>query len=187
MGHRNTLSGHIQEAWYVKGSDRAIEQLWHHNRRVLDSLPEDKDEVWPYLGKRMFSTSPVAGNMFFDGLTASYRGPVIHFRYRPLFVAALLAVAFLLVPTIVVACAIPPKPTVLEAYDDSDVVIIARAISVERLSEMAPSGTFVSSTTMEVKKVFKGDLSVGDKMRQEFTRRDQEVNREIILAAACPP
>lgn len=79
MGHRNTLSGHIQEAWYVKGSDRAIEQLWHHNRRVLDSLPDDKDEVWPYLGKRMFSTSPVAGNMLFDGLTASYRGPVIHF------------------------------------------------------------------------------------------------------------
>ena len=84
-------------------------------------------------------------------------------RYRSLLVTTF-GGAFLLLPTIVVACAIPPKPTVLEAYDDSDVVIVARAISVERLSDMAPSGTFVSSTTMELKKVFKGNLSVGDKM-----------------------
>jgi len=49
MGHRNTLSGHIQEIWYVKGSDQAIERLWEHNRHVLNSLPDDRDEKWPYL------------------------------------------------------------------------------------------------------------------------------------------
>ena len=119
----------------------------------------------------------------------------VNSRYRSLLVATLLAAAFLLLPTIVVACAIPPKPTVLEAYDDSDVVIIARAISVERLSEMAPSGTFVSSTTMEVKKVFKGDLRVGDKMvfgqgngiRCTWVFYDDVVGEEFLFYLDSPP
>ncbi|HET7288354.1 MAG TPA: hypothetical protein VFI71_12825, partial [Pyrinomonadaceae bacterium] len=79
MGHRNTLSGHIQEAWYVKGSDRATEQLWHHNRRVLESLPDDAEEQWPYLGKRMFSTSPMFTGPYTGTLVPTYRGPVIYF------------------------------------------------------------------------------------------------------------
>lgn len=78
MGHRNTLSGHIQEVWYVKGSDPAIARLWDHNRRVLETLPDDDQEEWPYLGKRMFSTSPITTG-FVDGLTPTYRGPVIYF------------------------------------------------------------------------------------------------------------
>ena len=79
MGHRNTLSGHIQEAWYVKGSDRATARLWHHNRRVLNSLPDNGEEVWPYLGKRMFSTSPIFSGPYVGALTPTYRGPVIYF------------------------------------------------------------------------------------------------------------
>lgn len=79
MGHRNTLSGHIQEAWYVKGSDRAISRLWHHNRRVLRSLPNDDDEQWPYLGRRMFSATPMYFSGTADRLTSMYRGPVIYF------------------------------------------------------------------------------------------------------------
>ncbi len=88
-------------------------------------------------------------------------------RYLSLFVLPLLGVAFLLLPNIVVACARASKPTVLQAYDGSDVVVIARAISVEKLSDQSQkpmTGTLVSSTTMEVEKVFKGKLRVGDKM-----------------------
>src|SRR5215510_16587395 len=79
MGHRNTLSGHIQEIWYVKGSDVAIERLWQHNRQVLNSLPDDHDEKWPYLGKSMFSSSPMLTRVSPDGLKPTYRGPVIYF------------------------------------------------------------------------------------------------------------
>jgi hypothetical protein len=77
MGHRNTLSGHIQEAWYVRGSDRGIRRLWHHNRRVLRSLPNDDD--WPYLGRRMFAATPLFNSGLVDFLTPTYRGPVIYF------------------------------------------------------------------------------------------------------------
>jgi hypothetical protein len=58
-------------------------------------------------------------------------------RCQFLLVLMLLGVAFLLLPKMVVACAIAPKPTVLQAYEESDVVIIARAISVERLNEQS--------------------------------------------------
>ena len=87
-------------------------------------------------------------------------------HYRSLLVLTLSGLAFLLLPSIVVACAIGPKPTVFDAYEKADVVVIARAISVEMLSDqpMPPSGSLVSSTTMEVQKVFKGKLRVGDKM-----------------------
>jgi hypothetical protein len=43
----------------------------------------------------------------------------------------------LLLPRIAIACAIGPKPTVLEAYKDADVVVIARAISVEKVSDQS--------------------------------------------------
>jgi len=79
MGHRNTLSGHIQEVWYVKGSDQAIVGLWEHNRRVLNSLPDDDKEEWPYLGKRMFSMSPMLTRVSDAALKPTYRGPVIYF------------------------------------------------------------------------------------------------------------
>lgn len=79
MGHRNTLSGHIQEIWYVEGSDQAIARLWEHNRLVLNSLPDDDEEKWPYLGKRMFSTSPILSEVSSDALQPTYRGPVIYF------------------------------------------------------------------------------------------------------------
>ena len=88
-------------------------------------------------------------------------------RYEFLLVLMFLGVAFLLFPDMVVACARAPKPTVLQAYNDSDVVVIARAISVEKLSDESQkpmTGTLVTSTTMEVEKVYKGNLRVGDTM-----------------------
>ena len=79
MGHRNTISGHIQEPWYVRGSDRAITRLWHRNRRVIRSLPSEDE--WPWLTRRMFAASPLFGNHGErdDLLSATYRGPVIYF------------------------------------------------------------------------------------------------------------
>ena len=77
------------------------------------------------------------------------------------------SLGLLLVPGIVTGCAIPPKPTVLDAYEDADVVVIARVISVEKVrdgSETPLNGSRVLSTMMEVQKVFKGNLSIGDKM-----------------------
>jgi hypothetical protein len=88
-------------------------------------------------------------------------------RYEFLLVLTFLGVAFLLFPDMVVACARAPKPTVLQAYNDSEVVVIARAISVEKLSDESQKpmiGTLVTSTRMEVEKVYKGNLRVGDKM-----------------------
>ena len=81
----------------------------------------------------------------------------------------LLAVSLglLLVPRIATGCAIPPRPTVLDAYEDADVVVIARAISVEKIGDESPMPTNASrvlSTIMEVQKVFKGNLRTGDKM-----------------------
>ena len=83
--------------------------------------------------------------------------------------AKLLIVSFglLLVSRSAAGCVIMPKPTVLDAYNDADVVVIARVISVEKISDTATvplNGSRVLSTTMEVQKVFKGKLSVGDKI-----------------------
>ena len=87
-------------------------------------------------------------------------------RNRSLLILMLPALAFVLLPSVVAACVLVPKPTVLDAYQEADVVIIARAISVEKRSDQSekPMGILVSSTTMEVQKVFKGNLRVGDKM-----------------------
>ena len=86
--------------------------------------------------------------------------------YRRSF-AFLVTLGFLAIPRIAAGCVIAPKPTVLKAYKDSDVVVIARAISMEKASDQSaipPTGNPVLSTKMEVQKVFKGNLSIGDKL-----------------------
>lgn len=73
------------------------------------------------------------------------------------------------------ACSCGRQPTVLDSYDGSDVVVIARAVSVEKAEpeKTAPKGGMsngenyvdgVKSTTMIVDQVFKGTLKVGEKM-----------------------
>lgn len=79
----------------------------------------------------------------------------------------LVTLGILLVPRIAAGCVLVPKPTVLEAYNDADVVVIARAISIEKTSdqsEMPLNGSRVLTATMEVQKVFKGNLGIGDKL-----------------------
>lgn len=115
---------------------------------------------------------------------------------RFLLVTTLLGVALLLLPNVVVACARPPKPTVLQAYNESDVVVIARAVSVKKLSEKAAmTGSLVSSTTMQVEKVFKGNLRVGDKLefgqgnglRCTAVFYEDDIGKEYLFYLESPP
>jgi hypothetical protein len=71
------------------------------------------------------------------------------------------------------ACSCGPEPTVLDSFEHSDVVIVARAISVEKTEKAAPPGRMsdgtnyvdgVMSTTMRVERVYKGRLKAGDEM-----------------------
>ena len=71
------------------------------------------------------------------------------------------------------ACSCGPKPTVLDAFNHSEVVVIVSAVSVEKAEpkETAPAGRMsdgsnyvdgVKSTSMRVEQVFKGTLKAGD-------------------------
>jgi hypothetical protein len=61
------------------------------------------------------------------------------------------------------ACSCAPSPSVLDAYEGADVVVIAKVASVHR-TEKGNDYQGISSTNMTVEKVFKGSLKVGNKM-----------------------
>lgn len=71
--------------------------------------------------------------------------------------------SFLFTAQAVSACSCGAKPTVLDSYEGSDVVVIARAVAVEK-SVKGEGVHGIRSTEMIVEKVFKGGLKVGDKM-----------------------
>ena len=84
-------------------------------------------------------------------------------------------VIFLLSLRTAEACSCGAAPTVLTAFDNSDVVVIVSAVSVEKAppEKTAPPGRVaeedkyvdgVISTSMRVEQVFKGTLKVGDEM-----------------------
>ncbi len=67
-------------------------------------------------------------------------------------------------------CSCGPRPTVLDSFERADVVVVLRAVSVEKTDKAAPEGRIsdgsnyvdgVKSTTMRVERVFKGDVKVG--------------------------
>lgn len=64
-----------------------------------------------------------------------------------------------------IACVLIPLPTVLDAYEEADVVIIARMVSIEKTEEPDPVHLNVRSATMVVQKVFKGNIKVQDSVR----------------------
>lgn len=76
MGHRTTVSGHIQELWYAKGTDHQLRWLWESNNRVIHSLP--LEDEFPPLNRRMFSFSPMC-QIRGEGFNSTYRGRVIYF------------------------------------------------------------------------------------------------------------
>ena len=83
----------------------------------------------------------------------------------------ILALVFLLVSVLglrlaaVTACALLPLPTVLDAYEEADVVLTARLVSIEKTNEPDPFHLNVRSATMVVQKVFKGNVKVQDAIR----------------------
>jgi Carboxypeptidase regulatory-like domain len=64
------------------------------------------------------------------------------------------------------ACSCMPRPPVLDSYDESDVVVILRALSVEKVKDTDERHYVegIRSTTMLVEKVFKGNLKVGSEI-----------------------
>ena len=90
----------------------------------------------------------------------------------PLLLTAFAAVFFLSAPD-ARACSCAGKPTVLEAYENAQFVVVTRVVSVEKTEKAAPDGQIsdgetyvdgVKSTTMRVERVYKGNLKVGDEM-----------------------
>jgi hypothetical protein len=77
MGTRSTMSGHIQESWYVPYKDRELRWMWESNRRVIGSLPLTNE--WPPLTRRMFSFSPLSPSGAGGHVTPTYRGRVAYF------------------------------------------------------------------------------------------------------------
>lgn len=65
-----------------------------------------------------------------------------------------------------VACSCAGKQTVLDAFEDADLVVTVRAVSVEKpakVQEHAPVNGVVS-TTVIIEKIFKGTAKVGEKL-----------------------
>ena len=108
------------------------------------------------------------------------------------------SVGLILFPRIAAGCVLIQRPTVLDAYNDAEVVVIARAISVEKISEGSPmplNASPVLSTVMEVQKVFKGNMSIGNKMtfgqgngiRCTWVFEEQDVGTEFLFYLQAPP
>ena len=68
----------------------------------------------------------------------------------------------------VMACSCLPKPTVLDEYEESDVVIIGRVLSVEKVEPKGEDDQHyvdnVRSATLRVEKVYKGHVRVRDEL-----------------------
>ena len=105
--------------------------------------------------------------------------------------------AFLVIPNTVFGCAKPPKQTVLQAFNNADVVVIVRAVSVEKMPDGSknPMTGSVLSTTMEVKKVFKGSVRTGERLvfgqgngiRCTWVFYEQDVGTDYLLYLNQPP
>lgn len=81
MGERTTISGHIQEAWYVpgtgpRGDDGILRRLGEENAWAISRLPEV--DTWPFLCRGMFARSPAADDVH-PSPNGTFRGRVIYF------------------------------------------------------------------------------------------------------------
>ena len=82
---------------------------------------------------------------------------------RKILILFFLVVSFLSLRFVTaIACVLLPLPTVLDAYEEADVVIIARVVSIEKTKEPDPVHLNIRSATMVVQKVFKGNVKVQD-------------------------
>ena len=88
-------------------------------------------------------------------------------RTRRLAVFFTIAIAILLVPRIALACGCNPfAKTVLDAYKQADLVVIARMLSVEKATDPKPRyGGDINSATMVVEKFYKGNVTINQQLK----------------------
>jgi hypothetical protein len=90
------------------------------------------------------------------------------------------------------ACSCGQTPTVLDAYEHADVVVIVRVVAVEKAAdESAKNAGYggVISTRTVVEKVFKGNLKAGDEMTFEqggganciWTFEEKDIGRQYLF------
>lgn len=98
-------------------------------------------------------------------------------KFKSLLFLSSLLLIFAFADTIF-ACSCMAKPTVLESFESSELVIIAKAVSVEMIekakdvdleAQIKTAGYdntyyYVKSTKMKVEKVYKGNVKVGDEL-----------------------
>lgn len=86
----------------------------------------------------------------------------LRYLILPVFTAAI----FLGLVQSVNACSCGPKPTVLDAFESSDEVVIVKVVSVEKVedSKKEDFAHGVSSTTVVIERVFKGNLKVNEEI-----------------------
>lgn len=86
--------------------------------------------------------------------------------FRFLFAVALLCFAF---NAAIFACSCAQRPTVLDAFDGSHLVVATRLAAVEKVREKSEKNdydiSYITSVTMIVTKVYKGDVKVGDELK----------------------
>jgi len=111
----------------------------------------------------------------------------------------LVCIFFLLQPQSVEACSCAQRPTVLDAYDRADLVLIARVISIEKVSVKSEADEHyvdgVRSATMVVEKIFKGAVKVRDEMvfgqggggDCKWTFNEKSLGDEVLLYLISPP
>ncbi len=98
----------------------------------------------------------------------------------------------------VLACSCGPRPPVLDAYELSEVVMIAKVVSLEKVDkEKEPHDTHVDgvrSATLLVEKVYKGNVRVHDELVFAqggggdciWTFDDEIVGRQLLLYVHTP-
>ena len=85
--------------------------------------------------------------------------PLKRYFFLPLFL-----LIFLIGSRTAEACSCGPAPTVLDAFNFAEVVVVVSVLSVEKVSDGHNYVRGVKSTTTRVEQVFKGALKVGDEM-----------------------
>ena len=79
-------------------------------------------------------------------------------------------VLFVIAPRVVNACGCYSNATVLDDYENADLVIIARTKSLTKTTTPNRFGNYVSHAIMVVDKVFKGEVKTGEELT--FTQGD---------------
>lgn len=92
------------------------------------------------------------------------------------------------------ACQCAEKPTVLDSFEYSKLVIIAKAVSVEKETQNEYAQNGLKSTKMVVEKVYKGDVKFGDELTFAqgggadciWTFSEKSIGRKYLLYLGSP-